>query len=62
MIIEYGQKIKVTIKRVIEDTKPFQKIEEITVEGTVSGVFQEDWCSVYDHKKQHAIIDLRNDN
>lgn len=63
--IRYGQKVVVTIKRVkIKNGHPvmdgpFHQVEEIIVEGTVSGVFENDWCSVYDNKGSHAVIDLR---
>lgn len=63
MKINYGQKVKLTIKRDVigDDGNPiFGKIDIEEIEGTVSGVFQEDWLSVYAGNK-HFIIDLRND-
>lgn len=60
MEIFYGQKVKLTIKReILKDGIPvFGKIDEETIEGNVSGVFKEDWLSVYAQGK-HFIIDLR---
>lgn len=60
MEIFYGQKVKLTIKRdIIKDGKPvFGKVEEETIEGQVSGIFQKDWLTVYSQGK-HFVIDLR---
>lgn len=65
MNIENGQKVKVTIKKIKTiNGEPvikngFPVVEEFVVEGKVSGVFKDDWCSIYDDKTNHAIIDLR---
>lgn len=67
MTISYGQQVTVEIKRIkMEGGEPvikngFPVVDVFVVSGTVSGVFEPNWCSVYGPgaDQAHAIIDLR---